>query len=178
MFLPIISPMSYLSNELMNIIAEKGIAQADLARLTRLDQSKISRWINGQSRIKPEDLVKLTTTISSDPIDRARLVIAHLRDECQAGSEKVPGSELVSIKLKEASTALKETNSYRVESLSLEDPELPPITGPLRKALHTIRRHLSDPDLSGIILYFADLYDRKAKREKKPDHETEKGKSK
>ena len=85
--------MSYFGNALRNLLKRKNMKARHLSQTSGVPQSTVSRLINGeQPAPSPEDLEKLSRTLSSEAREQAELVAAHLQDECFG-----PGSELVEI---------------------------------------------------------------------------------
>lgn len=60
----------------------QGIDQTVLANKAGMSQGQISYWRNGrQTSIGSEQMQALQAALSSDPLDHAALIRAHLRDE-------------------------------------------------------------------------------------------------
>ena len=87
--------MSYLANAIDELSNENNKNGAEIARISGLNPAQISRWKNAeQMSIKPDCLNKLARAFSPSPEVHARLLSAHLRDQCSG-----PGANYISIKL-------------------------------------------------------------------------------
>ena len=88
--------MSHLAVAIDQLMHEHQRTGADLARTTGLNPAQISRWKNAdQISIKPDCLQRLACGFSSTPDAHARLLFAHLQDECSA-----PGESMISLELR------------------------------------------------------------------------------
>lgn len=120
--------MSYFGTALTTIMQRNGLKQIELARLSGVDNSNVSRYCTGdQVWVSPDHLEKLTRAISTKAEDRAELIKAHLLDECVG-----PGSDLIEISiLGKDSRPSEAAVPYQV-----------PLPANLEEALGTIREHL------------------------------------
>lgn len=138
--------MSHLASELETLLKEKGMRATDLARASGLTQASVSRIRSGgQIWVKASDLEKIAAAIDKSPMIHARLLRAHLLDECSG-----PGKELIEIEL----------TGRRRRSIHEEAPpygiKLPPKE---EQAMRIISEHVTqDPELRKIILSLASLY--------------------
>lgn len=87
--------MSHFGTHLKTLMERKQISGAKLARLSGVDDSKISRYLSGDQKwVSPDHMEKIVKAISNDPQDQAELLRAHLYDECTG-----LGSELIEIRI-------------------------------------------------------------------------------
>lgn len=87
--------MSYLSEEIKRQIEIANKSQSALSVDSGISQGQISKWVNAeQASINAEQIDALAESLSSDKMDHALLLIAHLQDE-RIGSAR----ELVRIEL-------------------------------------------------------------------------------
>lgn len=83
--------LTYLAKAISNLMELKKMRQVDLARMTGLQKSHISRIVGGgQKFIDREDFELISRALTNNPVQQAELVAAHLMDECFG-----PGSHLV-----------------------------------------------------------------------------------
>jgi len=84
---------SYFGAALTRLLDAREMTGRELARKSGLIESKISRLKIGEQRyLSRHDLLMITKCFSEWPEEQAKLVAAHLMDECSG-----PGSELVRI---------------------------------------------------------------------------------
>jgi transcriptional regulator with XRE-family HTH domain len=135
--------MSYFSIALSEILAENQWSQSDLAKFSNLDNGKISRWIADNTPIKPDDLERIAALLKSSD-QQARLIIAHLRDECPKGH----GGERIEIKLGSHAVPLLESAT-------------PPLAAGIERAFQVLRANApSDTDLREILIHLAKLFEK------------------
>lgn len=137
--------MSYLSKAISEALVRSETSQADLARSSGIDEGKISRWINGQPTIKPRDLEKLVTAISENDVDRARIIVAHLKDQARG-----PGADLIEFAIHPRSKSDVPIH----EAMTQYGKPLPP---KLEWAFGIIRSRIDDPDVRDSVLSLANL---------------------
>lgn len=88
--------MSHFAHALEELLKKNRKTAAKLANATKISAAQISKLRNGeQTFINEEDLHKISKAISSDKWDHARLLEAHLLDECFG-----PAQHLVEIRIK------------------------------------------------------------------------------
>lgn len=88
--------MSYLSVALQRRIERRQLSQSDVAKLSSISKSYISRLFSGGSHeLSDENFIALLKVFSADPQAQAELVAARCMD-VRVG----PGSELVEIMVK------------------------------------------------------------------------------
>jgi len=93
-------PMSHLANAIDQLMIEFKKTGAELARSTGLNAAQISRWKSAdQTSIKPDCLKDLAAGFSPNARVHARLLYAHLQDECTGA-----GAQFITIKLAAAPT--------------------------------------------------------------------------
>ncbi len=74
--------MSYLSEELTRQIESKTASIDAIAEHTKIARSQIYKWLTGeQVSISAEQLDGIATALKADPVDHAKLLVAHLQDE-------------------------------------------------------------------------------------------------
>ena len=81
--------MSHLSQEILRQMKDKKMRAADLSRASGIKEPMLSRWLHDkQTYITGDDLERLCKALSWDKHEQAKLVRAHLLDECHgdAGS--------------------------------------------------------------------------------------------
>jgi DNA-binding Xre family transcriptional regulator len=112
--------MSYnIANVLNQILNEKDMTAAELARTSGVTQAQISRLRTGeQIWINPKDMFVIAKALAGEhrselPKIHARLLYAHLCDECTG-----LGAKLISIELRSASESKP--------VVTREEPVLPP----------------------------------------------------
>jgi DNA-binding Xre family transcriptional regulator len=112
--------MSYnIANVLNQILNEKDMKAAELARASGVTQAQLSRLRSGeQVWINPKDMSAIANALAGEhrselPKIHARLLYAHLCDECTG-----LGAKLISIELKSAPKSKS--------SESRDEPILPP----------------------------------------------------
>lgn len=89
-------PMSYLSVALQRRVEHRQLNQSDLAKLSGISKSYISRLFSGEFQaLSDENFTALLKVFSADPQAQAELVAARCMD-ARVG----PGSELVEIAVK------------------------------------------------------------------------------
>jgi len=92
--------MSHLANAIDQLMIEFKKTGAELARSTGLNAAQISRWKSAdQTSIKPDCLKDLAAGFSPNARVHARLLYAHLQDECTGA-----GAQFITIKLAAAPT--------------------------------------------------------------------------
>src|SRR5690606_18470403 len=85
--------MSHFSVKIEELLNRKKMKAIDLVRLSGVSQPLMSKWLrNDQTYVSLEDLAKLCSAISQDPLEQAELIAAHLEDRKQG-----PGAENVII---------------------------------------------------------------------------------
>lgn len=91
--------MSYFGETLRSLMGKNSSMKAvQLAVQSGVSQPTLSRYLSGFSTpTDPEDIARLARAVSSDPMQQAELVRAHLLDEC-----KGPGSEKIQILIVDA----------------------------------------------------------------------------
>jgi hypothetical protein len=120
--------MSYLANAIDELLNEYNKNGAEIARTSGLNPAQISRWKNAeQMSIKPDCLNKLARAFSPSPKVHARLLSAHLRDQCSGPGAKYITINLLSNPIPAALTQLK--------------PKLPPR---IQQNLDIITKHISE----------------------------------
>ena len=93
--------MSYLSVALQRRIERRQLSQSDVAKLSGISKSYISRLFSGGSHeLSDDNFTALLKVFSADPQAQAELVAARCMD-ARVG----PGSELVEIMVKKSGTA-------------------------------------------------------------------------
>lgn len=78
--------MSHFSETLSGLMELEGHTQVELAELAGCDRPSISRYCNGHLVPTREMLARLVAAVSTDVTRRIHLLLAHLRDEAEAGS--------------------------------------------------------------------------------------------
>lgn len=78
--------MSHFGEALTALMGMEEITQLDLAESTGISRSILSRFCNGHLAPTREMLARLVTAISDDRNRRLELLLAHARDEVEAGS--------------------------------------------------------------------------------------------
>jgi len=139
--------MSNFGAKLAELLARNKMRAAELARITNLNDSLVSKWINGQQVfVSNSDLAKITGAISALPKEQAELIKAHLMDEMSG-----PGSEMIEIRIKgQVSLAQKESATPYVTPLPLK----------IQRALEILGREaVTDADVRGILISMAHLVD-------------------
>lgn len=128
-----------------------------------MSEPKFSRWLNGrQVYVSPEDMALLSVNIAHTDKEKADLIIAHLKDECQG-----PGAELVEISFKtDFPYILQDTSAM----YGATHPPLPP---KLERAFAVLRENITDPDVRDILLSLADLLSKKRGPEPEPEPKPE-----
>lgn len=87
--------MSYLSDEMDRLLEKHHQSVDDVAAKCGINRGVLYLWKRGQqTSISEEQLSLLAPALSSEILDQAALVLAHLRDE-----KFGPGSELVEVSL-------------------------------------------------------------------------------
>lgn len=88
--------MSFLAAELAGILREKEMSPADLSRTSGISRAMLSKIATGaQVWVSPDVLARLAAGIDSAPLVHARLLRAHLLDECSG-----PGKDYIEIELR------------------------------------------------------------------------------
>lgn len=140
--------MSNLSKTITKILEERGMKPADLARVSGIAESKLSRWLNGvQKFIDDDDLEKIANAIGGSKRQQAELVVARLRDLLSG-----PGSELVRVSI------LGETEQHLREASLPYRAKLPP---KWEKVLNILAEHIpDDSDLRSVLEGLANMYEK------------------
>lgn len=136
--------MSYFGTQLEELLKRKNMKAVDLARLSGVGESLISRYRSGeQVWVSPEDLAAIATSISDSNSERAELVRAHLLDE-----KTGPGSELVRVEVASAPAMLKED----FPAYAIRLPEQ------LERAFQILRENaINDADVRDVVLGLGNL---------------------
>lgn len=114
---------------------------ADFVRLTGMDRATLWRLENNEQKsITDDDLNAILTKICETDEDRAKLIMARMRD-VQVG----PGAELVQLSISGKPVA------------ALRDE--PPASHPFERALQTIRANHESPEVQDVIISIASLLD-------------------
>jgi transcriptional regulator with XRE-family HTH domain len=99
--------MSYLSNALQRRCERRQLNQSDLAKLSGISRSYISRLFGGEARdLSDTNFTALLKVFAADPQAQAEIVAARCMD-VRVG----PGSELVDIAVKKSSDKQPETRN-------------------------------------------------------------------
>lgn len=72
--------MSYFSETLRLLVTSRGITQQELSRFSGVEQSIVSRIAKGRAPTRAQ-VAALCAAISPEAVERATLLVAHLRDE-------------------------------------------------------------------------------------------------
>jgi transcriptional regulator with XRE-family HTH domain len=92
--------MSYLSIALQRISETRHLTRSDIARVSGISQSYISRLCTGEYRdLSDPNFISLLKVFSADPTAQAELVAARCMD-VRAGAAGIPGADLVDITVK------------------------------------------------------------------------------
>lgn len=75
--------MSFFSETLRDLLAQAGLKQAHLADVSGVDKTLISRFLSGAKEPSREQVVALAIGLSADPVVRAQLLVAYLRDQAE-----------------------------------------------------------------------------------------------
>jgi transcriptional regulator with XRE-family HTH domain len=103
--------MSYFGTALKQMLDRKKMKAVKLAKLSRVDQPKISRYIRGdQTWVAQDDFTAIAKAITNEPDEQAELVLARLLDE-RVG----PGSDLVRIDIPSGKSRRKRPIAYRIK---------------------------------------------------------------
>lgn len=138
--------MSYLSRALEELLQRQKLKPADIAKSTKIEPAKISRWRSGeQTHISPDDLAKIAVALKA-PEAHGMLLRAHLLDECGGHTS------LVNIELRDSKAVSEEPRPDK----SFE--ALPPKLEHAFKILS--ERVVSDRDLQKMVLSLANLYEK------------------
>ena len=74
--------MSYLSEELKRQISHINASVDGISDKSGISRGQIYKWLNAdQISISAEQIDALATALSKEPMDHARLLVAHLQDE-------------------------------------------------------------------------------------------------
>ena len=120
--------MSYFGRALEGLLERKQMKAVRLAELSGVSQSVVSRLITGdQKSPSAEDMDRLQRALSSDPVDQAELLRAHLLDECHG-----PGASRIDIVVKGEPPALYEQPA----------PYLVKLPADIEESLNIIREHV------------------------------------
>lgn len=94
--------MSYLSVALQRRIERRQLSQSDVAKLSGISKSYISRLFSGEFQaLSDENFVSLLNVFATDPQAQAELIAARCQDVL-AGAAGTPGSKLVEIMVKKS----------------------------------------------------------------------------
>ncbi len=75
--------MSYLSEELKRQMQAAKLSGSQIAERSKISASQVYKWANDdQTSIDAKQLDALAAALSHDPVDHAKLLVAHLQDEC------------------------------------------------------------------------------------------------
>ena len=97
--------MSYLSVALQRRIERRQLSQSDVAKMSGISKSYISRLFSGGSHeLSDENFTALLKVFSADPQAQAELVAARCMDAL-ACAARTPGGELVEITVKKSGAA-------------------------------------------------------------------------
>ena len=136
--------MSNFGVKLEELIEKNKMRPADLARISGLKETLLSRLINGQQTFVSHDALEaITASISRKPTEQAALIRAHLLDETVG-----QGSHLIDISIRGDVIELNESSvPYRaVPSLKIQ------------RALQILgRESITDADVRTILLSLANL---------------------
>lgn len=115
---------------------------SELARLTRLNDSLISKWINGQQTyVSNDDLAKIASSLTNQPREQAEIVRAHLLDEMTG-----PGSDLIDIRIRGQVSYAKEESPPYLSALPLK----------LQRAFDLLMQEsITDADVRAVIMGLA-----------------------
>ena len=94
--------MSYLSVALQRRIERRQLNQSDVAKLSGISKSYISRLFSGEFQaLSDENFVALLNVFATDSPAQAEIIAARCQDVL-AGAARTPGSELVEIMVKKS----------------------------------------------------------------------------
>ena len=136
--------MSYLSTALQRQSQRHGYSQSDVARASGVSRSYLSRLFTGDAQeLSDQNFIAILKVFAADPLAQAELIAARCLD-ARVG----PGSDLVEIKVKNASPA---------EKRELEFP-LVPLSQEAERAFAWLRSQCPvNPDLEKLIVSYARL---------------------
>ncbi len=80
--------MKNFSRVIQRILNEKGMSQMQLASLSGMQQSKVSRLCKGDNRVDKDDITALLSAFP-DASDRFQIVQAHIQDEVPLDGLKI-----------------------------------------------------------------------------------------
>ncbi|MEI6077908.1 MAG: helix-turn-helix transcriptional regulator [Verrucomicrobiota bacterium] len=96
--------MSYLSVALQRRIERRQLSQSDVAKLSGISKSYISRLFSGEFQaLSDENFVALLNVFATDAQAQAELIAARCQDVL-AGAAGTPGSKLVEIMVKKSNS--------------------------------------------------------------------------
>ncbi len=136
--------MSNFAKTLQRLMDQQGVNSSELARRAKINQPKVSRFLNAnQQWIDSEDLKRISLALSPDSRIHAQLLSAYLLDMC-----KGPGSQHIDIKI-DGQSASSETDTRPERSL-------PP---KLQTAIDAILANvMEDRKLKDIVLALGGMY--------------------
>jgi transcriptional regulator with XRE-family HTH domain len=140
--------VSNFSHELESLLGKHRKSAREIAKATGLSQAALSKWRNAQQTfITEEDLTKISNAITKDRFDQAKLLLAHLKDECIG-----PAKHLIEINIRDQDT------------WSLKDDQVhygPKLSPKLERAFELLKQNVTkNKALADMVLSFADLCER------------------
>ncbi len=140
--------MSYLSIALQRRIERRQLTQSDIAKLSGISKSHISRLFSGELQVlSDETFVALLNVFATDATAQAELIAARCQDVL-AGAAGTPGSALVEVMVKPAGAT---------PAVSRPAPELE-LSAETERAFAWLRRQCPlNPDLEKHLVGYAKL---------------------
>lgn len=93
--------MSFFSTALKSRAESRHLNQADIARLSGVSRSYVSRLIGGESYDMSEENFRGIVNVFADPQTQAEIIAARCQDTVEvARAARIPGAELVEITVK------------------------------------------------------------------------------
>jgi transcriptional regulator with XRE-family HTH domain len=140
-------PVSYTGTTLEHLLQKQKMKANQLAELSGVSNSAISRAISDDIELEFETVIKLANALSSDPEERATLVMARIRDELGTLDEHT----LSSLRLGAGAQASMNDLTAKYQA---------PMSEKMREALIVLLDNAHDPVLSDLLQSLAALFSR------------------